>query len=62
MNKQIKKLAGQACDVLCDGDWNIPDEFIEKFAKSIVQECIDLAYKEGDNVAYLSLHFGESHD
>jgi hypothetical protein len=30
----------------------------EKFAKLIVKECIDIAYQEGDNVAYLALHFG----
>lgn len=29
-----------------------------KFAELIVKECIDIAYKEGDNVAYLALHFG----
>jgi len=34
-----------------------PDE-LEKFAELIVKECIDIAYREGDNVAYLALHFG----
>ena len=30
----------------------------EKFAELIVKECIDIAYREGDNVAYLALYFG----
>jgi hypothetical protein len=34
------------------------DDKIEKFAELIVQECVNIAYKEGDNVAYLALYFG----
>lgn len=54
MNDQIKELAGQACDTLYDGDWNIPDEFIEKFAELIVRECM----KQGD---VLVKHYIDTH-
>lgn len=33
------------------------DELAE-FAELIVQECIDIAHSEGDNVAYLKDYFG----
>lgn len=61
MNPRIQDLAKQA-------GINIPDDSVynghiyrnslERFAQSIVRECIDIAYREGDNVAYLALHFG----
>lgn len=41
MNERIEQLAGQVCDTLHDGDWNIPDEFIEKFAELIVEGCLN---------------------
>jgi hypothetical protein len=42
MNEQIKALAQQAGESIPEfhfGDWNIPNEFIQKFAQLIVQEC-----------------------
>ena len=38
MNERIRELAGQVCDTLHDGDWNIPNEFIEKFAELIITD------------------------
>ena len=43
MNKRMLELAGEVCDTLHDGDWNIPNEFIEKFAELIVKECALIA-------------------
>lgn len=58
MNERIRELAKDA-----ELDWHkhwSDDESnrLEKFAELIVRECIDIAYQEGDNVAYLALHFG----
>lgn len=62
MNDLIKQLAEHAANGMlsydAEGDWRLSSKEVEKFAELIVLECIDLAYKEGDNVAYLSLHFG----
>lgn len=44
MNEQIKALAQQAGESIPEfhfGDWNIPNEFIQKFAQLIVRECCD---------------------
>jgi hypothetical protein len=38
MNELIEKLSDQAIEGM-PGAWNIPDEFCEKFAELIVQEC-----------------------
>ena len=46
MNEQIKALAQQAGESIPEfhfGDWNIPNEFIQKFALLIVRECADVA-------------------
>lgn len=40
MNKQIRLLADKAVEDM-PGGWNIPDEFCEKFAQLIMNECID---------------------
>lgn len=45
-----------------DGHIGWMEQFNAKFAELIVRECIDIAYREGDNVAYLALHFGVNHD
>lgn len=60
MNERIRQLTEQA------SEWyeqnfsgkGIPGEWETKFAELIVQECVNIAYKEGDNVAYLALYFG----
>lgn len=71
MNERIKELAKQSFQkcinengFLNNTSWRInPDhyaesEVFEKFAELIVQECIDIAHSEGDNVAYLKDYFG----
>lgn len=59
MNKRIEELAGIVCDILDDGDWNIPDQFIENFAKLIVRECIDVARPNYMNVSEAEVHYVE---
>ena len=58
MNERIKELAEQ-CGFRSNPDiYDRNQSFdIPKFAELIVRECIDIAYREGDNVAYLALHF-----
>ena len=44
MNERIKALAQQAGDSIPEfhfGDYNIPNEFIEKFAELVVRECME---------------------
>ena len=31
---------------------------LEKFAELIIQECIDVAFANGDDIAYIKKHFG----
>jgi hypothetical protein len=48
MNERIKALAQQAGESIPEfhfGDWNIPNEFIQKFAELIVRECADVGSK-----------------
>ena len=59
MNERIEELAGIVCDILDDGDWNIPDEFIENFAKLIVRECIDVARPNYMSVSEAEVHHVE---
>ena len=71
MNEQIQDLYDQAVTHASSelGIWqtrwttdsprfNYEKFLYKKFAELIVQECIDIAYKEGDNVPYLSLRLG----
>jgi hypothetical protein len=58
MNERIAKLYDQAIVIENGGDYVSGDLDPVKFAELIVQECINIAYKEGDNVAYLALYFG----
>lgn len=67
---RIIKLADKAIETTPCGPWNIPDEFCEKFAELIIQECINTVQKRymGDNnredvevlrcVSELKNHFG----
>ena len=60
MNERIKLLAEQAGDSISEfhfGDYNIPNEFIEKFAQLIVNECADLV-QDDDNAFDILKHFG----
>ena len=46
MNERIKELAIAAAPAnssIPHSEWNIPKEFIEKFAELIVRECADVA-------------------
>ena len=57
MNERIKELAEQAGGSIPEfhfGDYNIPNEFIEKFAELIVRESIVDFYRR-----YLDLSGGE---
>ena len=61
MNERIQELheeAMKSCDEHRSDILNYHRIYREKFARLIVNECIDIAYREGDNVAYLALHFG----
>jgi hypothetical protein len=52
MNERIIELAEQARN-------NEYGEFDkEKFAKLIIEECVDYAFANGDNVDYLKQYFG----
>jgi hypothetical protein len=59
MNERIKELAEQAGyekDMFGVGHWDMPE--CKKFAELIIQECIDHAFNNGDNVDYLKQYFG----
>jgi hypothetical protein len=46
MNERIKELAVAAAPAnssIPHSEWNIPKEFIEKFAELIVRECAEIA-------------------
>lgn len=53
MNELIRKLAEQAGyqeDMFGIGHWDMPE--CKKFAESIVQECIDAVYDDGQDAEY----------
>ena len=58
MNERIQELWNEAAESTLDDSWEGEVAFMERFAQLIVKQCIDIAYREGDNVAYLALHFG----
>lgn len=72
MSNRIRELAQQAAEEIIDLDLSeamiteqeggnkitIPAAFIDKLGELIVQECIDVAYTEGDNVHYLADYMG----
>lgn len=50
MNNRIRELAIAAAPVdsaIPQSEWNIPKEFIEKFAELIVRECADQCTTDG---------------
>ena len=58
MNKRILKLFNEAGFHQPEMErLGIEDKF-EKFAELIVQECVDIAHREGDDVGYLKNYFG----
>ena len=69
MNERIRELALQAGDNIPEfhfGDYNIPNEFMEKFAELIVRECANKVkdfYQEDEFSCYnaaeeIKQHFG----
>lgn len=55
MNERIKQLLSQAgvhYEVMPK------DTVYEKFAALIIEECVDYAFTNGDNVDYLKQYFG----
>ena len=65
-NERIKQLADRAIgsmpyDWIQTHDWNIPDEFLEKFAELIIKECAQVA-SDYDGAHYVGTaiekHFG----
>ena len=57
MNERILELADKAIEDM-PGAWNIPDEFCEKFAELIVQECADICYHHSNAAGGVDTHFG----
>ena len=52
MNKYIDDLACSVLDDMsADGDWFVPDEFIEKFALLIADECLSYINEGGADFA-----------
>jgi hypothetical protein len=69
MNPRVKELAKQSGFYFYDlhnidgqdyGETIEADSWTaaEKFAKLIIQECIDIAHTEGDKIDYLKNYFG----
>lgn len=56
MNERIRELAHEAGLPTYNPD-GIPTK-LEKFAKLIIEECVDYAFANGDNVDYLKQYFG----
>jgi hypothetical protein len=61
MNERIEHCLYQA-GLTAQGCWDELDDYakegIEKFAELIVKECIDSAFRNGDNIDYIKEHFG----
>ena len=57
MNERIKQLAEQ-CESFGSWDNKTYSFDKEKFAKLIIEECVDYAFANGDNVDYLKQYFG----
>ena len=62
MNERIRQLAEQAYDDLVNQTGNIvvfDEDFQQRFAELIVQECIDTAFHKGHpDLEFLLKHFG----
>ena len=57
MNERIRQLAEQ-CESFGSWDNKTYSFDKEKFAKLIIEECVDYAFANGDNVDYLKQYFG----
>ncbi len=57
MNERIRQLAEQ-CESFGSWDNKTYSFDKEKFAELIIEECVDYAFANGDNVDYLKQYFG----
>jgi hypothetical protein len=57
VNERIRQLAEQ-CESFGSWDNKTYSFDKEKFAKLIIEECVDYAFANGDNVDYLKQYFG----
>ena len=55
MNERLTQLAKEARYIR---HFEFSETQLEKFAKLIVQECVDYAFANGDDVDYLKQYFG----
>ena len=61
MNQRITELSIAAAPVnssIPQSEWNIPKEFIEKFAELIVRECAGYAFSDDQDHNAMLKHFG----
>jgi len=58
MNERLAQLYNQAIVLENNGDYVAGELDPIKFAELIVRECIDVAFRRGDNVDYFKEHFG----
>ena len=58
MNERIAALYNQAIVIKDGGDYVTGELDPVKFAELIIEECVDYAFANGDNVDYLKQHFG----
>ena len=58
MNERIAELYNQAIVIEDGGDYVTGELDPVKFAELIIEECVDYAFANGDNVDYLKQHFG----
>ncbi len=59
MNERIRELAVQAWDATAvSPDFGHPVSFAEKLSELIIQECVDAAFSNGDDISYIKKHFG----
>ena len=56
MNDRIQELSVQCW--YTDADTGEEEFDREKFAELIVKQCIDAAFRNGDNIDYIKEHFG----
>jgi hypothetical protein len=59
MNERIRELILEAGFPKFDKMYVVSDgEELKKFAKLIIEECVDYAFANGDDVDYLKQYFG----
>lgn len=59
MNERIKEVWIKAASEDSDPDnWDTQEQFIERFAELIVQECADICYHHSNAAGGVDTHFG----